>query len=117
MNSQTFDFAKLNSINMTASASYPRVTGGATEQQCVVRIHGPSMNVPPNSVVFLNGKLFPGLVSLVLIHHKTKNALSIMKDNLNYEDQQRKYLGRLLLDLHYICYGMHLMGRLDYDST
>lgn len=105
---ETFELAKSKRITFATHSDTPH--GERT------RIRGPKDKVPFEACIFLDGNLLPGPPPLLLVYHKPKYVLSVMKDDPKYEDQQRKHLGDML-EQRYKMAGIHPVGRLDYDTT
>jgi len=104
--SQTFELAKSKRITVASHPDAPH------DER--TRIRGPKDKVPFDAPLFLDGNLLPGPPPLLLVYHKPKYVLSVMKDDPKYQDQQRKHLGQVL-DQRYS--QMHPVGRLDYDTS
>jgi len=77
----------------------------------LTRIKGPSVRVPKDSTILVDGVEVKPL-PLILAYYKPKGILSAMKD----ETMGRKHLGEVL-DPQYVKAGLHPVGRLDFDTS
>jgi 23S rRNA pseudouridine2605 synthase len=85
---------------------------------------GPSVKIPMNAELYLDGQPIPQLPPDILIFHKPISVLSAMipstMDDEGSEDEphpfHRDHLGNYLPS-QYQKIGMHPVGRLDYDTT
>jgi len=80
------------------------------------RIAGPKEKVPLGASLFLDGKLLPGALPLLIAYHKPKFVLSVMRDDIRWKDQARRHLGQVL-EPRFLKGGIHPVGRLDYETT
>lgn len=106
--SETFELAKARRITFASSPDAPH------EER--TRLKGPKEKVPYDASLFMDGNLLPGPPPLLMVYHKPKYVLSVMRDSKKYEDQGRKHLGQVL-EPRLAKAGMHPVGRLDYDTT
>jgi 23S rRNA pseudouridine2605 synthase len=79
-----------------------------------VRISGPSEKVTPDAKLFQDNIEIPGVLPLLVAHHKPKYVLSTME----FDRSERRHLGQLLPPMYDRGkIRMHPVGRLDYETT
>ena len=76
-------------------------------------IKNTKLKIPMNAIIYMNGVPLPPIPPMLLAYHKPKNVLSAMDEK---HSTTKKHLGMVLPD-SYKKYGMHPVGRLDYDTS
>ena len=79
----------------------------------LIPIKSTKLKIPMNAIIYINGKPLPPIPPLLIAYHKPKNVLSAMDEK---HSLSKKHLG-MFLPPRYKKFGMHPVGRLDYDTS
>eukprot|EP00551_Chaetoceros_affinis_P005636 CAMPEP_0203677046 /NCGR_PEP_ID=MMETSP0090-20130426/26994_1 /ASSEMBLY_ACC=CAM_ASM_001088 /TAXON_ID=426623 /ORGANISM="Chaetoceros affinis, Strain CCMP159" /LENGTH=424 /DNA_ID=CAMNT_0050543835 /DNA_START=116 /DNA_END=1390 /DNA_ORIENTATION=+ len=71
------------------------------------------LKIPMNAIIYIEGKPLPPIPPSLIVYHKPRNVLSAMDEK---HSQTKKHLGMFLPE-SYKKFGMHPVGRLDYDTS
>lgn len=82
------------------------------DDPALIPIKTTKLKIPMNAIIYMNGQPLPPIPPSLIVYHKPKNVLSAMEEKRT----DRKHLGMLLPET-YKKFGMHPVGRLDYDTT
>lgn len=83
------------------------------DDDTLIPIKSTKLKIPMNSIIYVNGRPLPPIPPLLMVYHKPKNVLSAMDEK---HSVTKKHLGMMVPE-SYKKYGMHPVGRLDYDTS
>lgn len=82
------------------------------DDESLTPVKSTKLKIPMNAIIYMNGIPLPQPPPALVVYHKPKNVLSAMDER----HSNKKHLGMVVPDI-FDKFGMHPVGRLDYDTT